>query len=123
MASEACEVNGYYIPKNTRLNVNIWAIGRDPDIWENPLEFNPERFLSGENMKMDTWGDDFKLIPFGAGRRICAGARMRVVMLEYFLGTLVHSFDWKLPDGMVELDMNETFGLLEYWLYCGPVYR
>ncbi|KAH7836502.1 hypothetical protein Vadar_002148 [Vaccinium darrowii] len=111
MASEACEVNGYYIPKNTRLSVNIWAIGRDPDVWENPLEFNPERFLSKKNAKMDPRGNDFELIPFGAGRRICAGARMGVVMVEYFLGTLVHSFDWKLPDGMVELNMDETFGL------------
>ncbi|KAI8525994.1 hypothetical protein RHMOL_Rhmol13G0273900 [Rhododendron molle] len=111
MASEACEVDGYYIPKDTRLIVNIWAIGRDPDIWENPLEFNPERFLSGKPAKMDPRGNDFELIPFGAGRRICAGARMGVVMVEYFLGTLVHSFDWKLPDGMVELNMDETFGI------------
>ncbi|KAG5517351.1 hypothetical protein RHGRI_037937 [Rhododendron griersonianum] len=111
MASEACEVDGYYIPKDTRLIVNIWAIGRDPDVWENPLEFNPERFLSGKPAKMDPRGNDFELIPFGAGRRVCAGARMGVVMVEYFLGTLVHSFDWKLPDGMVELNMDETFGI------------
>ncbi|KAH7844363.1 hypothetical protein Vadar_027189 [Vaccinium darrowii] len=111
ISSEACEVNGYYVPKNTRLSVNIWAIGRDPDVWENPLEFNPERFMSGKNAKMDPRGNDFELIPFGAGRRICAGARMGVVMVEYFLGTLVHSFDWKLPDGVAELNMDETFGL------------
>lgn len=111
ISSEACEVNGYYVPKNTRLSVNIWAIGRDPDIWENPLEFDPERFMSGKNAKMDPRGNDFELIPFGAGRRICAGTRMGVVMVEYFLGTLVHSFDWKLPDGMAELNMDEAFGL------------
>ncbi|XP_058210929.1 flavonoid 3',5'-hydroxylase 2-like [Rhododendron vialii] len=111
ISSEACEVNGYYVPKNTRLSVNIWAIGRDPDVWENPLEFDPERFMSGKNAKMDPRGNDFELIPFGAGRRICAGTRMGVVMVEYFLGTLVHSFDWKLPDGMAELNMDEAFGL------------
>ncbi|RVW92906.1 Flavonoid 3',5'-hydroxylase [Vitis vinifera] len=41
------EVNGYYIPKNTRLSVNIWAIGRDPDVWESPEEFRPERICAG----------------------------------------------------------------------------
>nr|BBA68555.1 flavonoid 3',5'-hydroxylase [Nemophila menziesii] len=111
VASEACEVNGYYIPKDTRLSVNIWAIGRDPQVWENPLEFNPDRFLTGKNAKIDPRGNDFELIPFGAGRRICAGTRMGIVLVEYILGTLVHSFDWKLPDNVRELNMDEAFGL------------
>ena len=110
VSTQACEVNGYYIPENTRLSVNIWAIGRDPDVWENPEEFRPERFLSGRNAKIDPRGNDFELIPFGAGRRICAGARMGIVLVEYMLGTLVHSFDWKMPDG-VEINMDEAFGL------------
>lgn len=91
--------------------MNIWGIGRDPDIWENPLEFNPERFISGTNAKVDPRGNDFELFTFGAGRRMCAGTRMGIVMVEYFLGTLVHSFDWKLPDGVAELNMDETFGI------------
>ncbi|PNX59430.1 flavonoid 3',5'-hydroxylase 2-like protein, partial [Trifolium pratense] len=78
---------------------------------ENPLEFNPERFLSGKNAKIDPCGNDFELIPFGAGRRICAGTRMAIVLVQYILGTLVHSFDWKLPNGVVDLNMDESFGL------------
>nr|ACZ63205.1 flavonoid 3',5'-hydroxylase [Vinca major] len=111
IATEACEVNGYYIPKGTRLSVNIWAIGRDPDVWENPLEFNPDRFLSGKNARIDPRGNDFELIPFGAGRRICAGTRMGILLVEYILGTLVHSFDWNLPPSVTELNMDESFGL------------
>ncbi|KAL5580351.1 hypothetical protein UlMin_012793 [Ulmus minor] len=111
VSTQACEVNGYYIPKNTRLSVNIWGIGRDPQVWENPLDFKPERFLSGKIAKIDPRGNDFELIPFGAGRRICAGTRMGIVLVEYILGTLVHSFDWKLPAGVVELNMDEAFGL------------
>nr|BBM28223.1 flavonoid 3'5'-hydroxylase [Clematis patens] len=109
-AVESCEVNGYYIPKGTRLSVNIWGMGRDPNVWENPLEFNPDRFLRVETMKIDPRGNHFELIPFGAGRRICAGSRMAIVLVEYMLGTLVHSFDWNLADG-VELNMDESFGL------------
>nr|ABA40923.1 flavonoid 3',5'-hydroxylase [Camellia sinensis] len=111
VAAQTCRVNGYYIPKNTRLSVNIWAIGRDPDVWERPLEFIPDRFLSGKNAKTDPRGNDFELIPFGAGRRICAGTRMGIVLVEYILGSLVHSFDWKLADDGVELNMDESFGL------------
>nr|BAE72871.1 flavonoid 3',5'-hdyroxylase [Glandularia x hybrida] len=111
ISSQPCIVNGYYIPENTRLSVNIWAIGRDPDVWENPLDFNPDRFLSGKNAKIDPRGNNFELIPFGSGRRICAGARMAMVLVEYILGTLVHSFDWELPVGVDEMDMEEAFGL------------
>ncbi|XP_061352750.1 flavonoid 3',5'-hydroxylase 2-like [Gastrolobium bilobum] len=111
ISAEPCQVNDYYIPKNTRLSVNIWAIGRDPDVWDNPLDFNPERFLSGKNAKIDPRGNDFELIPFGAGRRICAGTRMGIVLVHYILGTLVHSFEWKLPNGVGELNMEEAFGL------------
>ncbi|KAJ7964973.1 Flavonoid 3',5'-hydroxylase [Quillaja saponaria] len=110
VSNEECEVNGFYIPRNTRLSVNIWAIGRDPKVWENPLEFNPERFLSGKNEKIDPNGNYFELIPFGAGRRICVGYRMAIVVVEHILGTLLHSFDWKLPSG-VEINMEEAFGL------------
>ncbi|XP_058205658.1 flavonoid 3',5'-hydroxylase 2-like [Rhododendron vialii] len=109
---DPCEVNSYYIPKNTRLFVNVWAIGRDPEVWEDPMEFDPDRFLKENiNGKIEPWGNDFELIPFGAGRRICAGIRMGIAAVEYILGTLVHSFDWRLPDG-VELDMSEAFGLV-----------
>ncbi|XP_065877278.1 flavonoid 3',5'-hydroxylase 2-like [Euphorbia lathyris] len=111
VSKEACEVNGYYIPKNTRLSVNIWAIGRDPNVWENPLEFKPERFMTEKYRKIEAKGNDFELIPFGAGRRICAGTRMGILIVEYILGTLVHSFDWKLPNGVDKLNMDETFGL------------
>ncbi|KAM7250639.1 hypothetical protein ACFE04_022522 [Oxalis oulophora] len=110
-AIEACEVNGYYIPKDARLLVNIWAIGRDPEVWENPLEFKPERFMDPKFSKIDPKGTHMELIPFGAGRRICAGARMGVVLVQYVLGSLVQAFDWRLPDEVKELNMDEEFGL------------
>ncbi|KAJ3707964.1 hypothetical protein LUZ61_011669 [Rhynchospora tenuis] len=110
ICTEDCEAEGYYIPKGTRLMVNIWAIGRDPDVWENPTEFNPDRFMTEKGLKIQPNGTHFELIPFGAGRRICAGARMGQVLVEYILGTLIHAFDWRLPDG-VEPNMDEAFGL------------
>ncbi|GLJ52564.1 hypothetical protein SUGI_1118640 [Cryptomeria japonica] len=108
VSTEACQVGGYYIPKGTRLTLNIWGIGRDPKIWDNPLEFNPDRFVGS---KIDPRGSDFQLIPFGAGRRICAGTRMGIAMVEYNLGSMIHAFDWELPPGKNSLNMEESFGL------------
>ncbi|XP_075482638.1 geraniol 8-hydroxylase-like [Primulina tabacum] len=107
---EDVEVRGYTVPKNCRVLVNAWAIGRDADAWKNPLEFKPERFLESD---MDVRGRDFELIPFGAGRRICPGLPLAIRMVPVMLGSLLNSFDWKLEGGSPpeELDMEEKFGI------------
>jgi flavonoid 3',5'-hydroxylase len=110
LCTQDCQADGYFIPKNSRMLLNIWAIGRDPDVWENPLEFNPDRFMDPKGALIEPNGNHFELIAFGAGRRMCAGDRMGILMVEYALGTLIHCFDWELPAG-VKLDLDEAFGL------------
>ncbi|KFK25691.1 hypothetical protein AALP_AA8G146600 [Arabis alpina] len=64
------EILGFLVPKDTQVLVNVWGIGRDPSVWENPTQFEPERFFGKE---IDLKGRDYELTPFGAGRRICPG--------------------------------------------------
>ncbi|MED6160094.1 hypothetical protein PIB30_048150 [Stylosanthes scabra] len=114
--SETTTVGGYTIPKGSRVFVNVWAIHRDPSIWDNPLEFDPTRFLNddddgGANNKWDFSGSDFRYFPFGSGRRICAGIAMAERTVLYILATLVHSFNWKVPEGE-NLDMSDKFGIV-----------
>ncbi|MED6177308.1 hypothetical protein PIB30_097033, partial [Stylosanthes scabra] len=65
-ANSNVKVGGYDIPKGSNVHVNVWAVARDPALWKNPLEFRPERFLEED---VDMKGHDFRLLPFGAGRR------------------------------------------------------
>uniref|UniRef100_A0A2C9VCV7 Cytochrome P450 n=1 Tax=Manihot esculenta TaxID=3983 RepID=A0A2C9VCV7_MANES len=100
---------GYYVPKDTQIFVNAWAIGRDPDAWEDPLSFKPERFLRSD---IDYRGQNFELIPFGSGRRICAGFPLAHRMLHLSLASLLHSFDWELGSNSSPetIDMKERMG-------------
>ncbi|KAH9777549.1 cytochrome p450 family 76 subfamily c polypeptide 5-related [Citrus sinensis] len=109
-ASTNTQVAGYTIPKDAQVLVNVWAIGRDEGIWENPCSFMPKRFLGSD---IDVKGQNFELIPFGAGRRICPGLPLAIRMLYLMLGSLINSFDWKFEDGITQhnMDMEEKFGL------------
>ncbi|TVU43848.1 hypothetical protein EJB05_10346, partial [Eragrostis curvula] len=109
-----CEVDDYTIPSGTRITINVWAIGRDPEAWEKPEEFMPERFMSGGSAAgIDFKGMDFEFVPFGAGRRICPGLNFGLATVEIMLANLMYCFDWELPAGMdhEDIDMTEVFGL------------
>lgn len=107
---DECTVNGYSIPLNSRVLVNVWSIGRDPKYWNQPETFQPERF---ENSSIDFGGSCFEYLPFGAGKRICPGMNFGLANIELTLAQLLYHFDWNMPEGMTpdDIDMTEEFGL------------
>lgn len=117
LSTQNVELQGYHIPARTKVIINAWAIGRDPESWEAPDEFWPERFMGNTSFKsspeIDFKGHDFQLIPFGAGRRRCPGISFTVPIMELALASLLYRFDLELPGGIVgeEVDMDEMFGM------------
>ena len=113
MSSQTSHVGGYLIPKGTRLYVNTWAIGHDPEVWEDPHLFLPDRFLRQEGTDhVEVNGNHFQLLPFGSGRRMCPGMGFGMSIVQLTLSTLVHSLEWELPPGQDSVDMSETLGLI-----------
>ncbi|KAK2967180.1 hypothetical protein RJ640_005224 [Escallonia rubra] len=106
---ETCEIDEYEIPMKTKVIVNLWAIGRDPNHWEDADCFRPERF---DGSSIDYKGTNFQYIPFGSGRRMCPGISFGISTVEYQLALMLYHFNWELPDGMKpqELSMTEVFG-------------
>ncbi|XP_074590443.1 trimethyltridecatetraene synthase-like [Curcuma longa] len=110
LSREDTSIDGYHIPAGTRVLVSVWAIGRDPSVWDHPEEFRPERF---EGSTLDVKGHDYELLPFGAGRRMCPGYNLGLKVIQLSLANLLHGFWWRLPAGKKaeELNMEEIFGL------------
>ncbi|GKC64949.1 cytochrome P450, partial [Tanacetum coccineum] len=74
-----CQIGGYDVFPGTKVLVNVWGIGRDPQIWkEKPTEFWPERF---ENFEVDFIGKLCEMVPFGGGRRACPGYNLGISLV------------------------------------------
>ncbi|CAL5360585.1 unnamed protein product [Camellia sinensis] len=122
------ELEGYEVPKGTMINFMLAEMGWDPKVWDEPMEFKPERFLinSGGNggegegegegegkgeatVVFDITGNkEIKMVPFGAGRRICPASGLALLHLEYFVANLVWYFEWTAADGNVgDVDLSE----------------
>ncbi|KAM0012021.1 putative cytochrome P450 [Helianthus debilis subsp. tardiflorus] len=69
VCTKDCTIAGYHVPKGTWLIVNTWKLHRDPNIWQDPCEFLPERFLSPNQRGVDVIGMDFEMIPFWSGEK------------------------------------------------------
>ncbi|KAL2490856.1 Cytochrome [Abeliophyllum distichum] len=107
-STQDTKVMGYHIAAGTQVIINAWAIARDPMQWENPGEFNPERFF--KNPSNDFRGFNFEYIPFGAGRRGCPGITFAMAVNEFALAKMMLNFDFALPIGVNEWDMSEAVG-------------
>ncbi|KAK9187973.1 hypothetical protein WN944_019372 [Citrus x changshan-huyou] len=127
-STENCTINGYEIPARTRVFINVWAINRDPNHWETPLEFCPERFIAEDGKsQLDVRGQHYHYIPFGSGRRACPGTTLALHMVHSTLAAMIQCFDWEVIGGNgTRVDMEEGTGLTlprAHPLICVPITR
>ncbi|XP_031486219.1 cytochrome P450 89A2-like [Nymphaea colorata] len=110
VAEDDASLHGYAIPKNATINFMVGEMGLDERVWKDPLEFRPERFLAGgEGEDVDITGNrEIKMMPFGAGRRVCPGMGVAMLHLQYLVANLVRELEWSAADG-------ELVDLAEKW--------
>ncbi|KDO50377.1 hypothetical protein CISIN_1g010151mg [Citrus sinensis] len=105
--TKSCVIDGYQVPAKTLVYLNGWAISRDPEVWERPDDFDPDRFIIGDKSNIELTGqNNYELIPFGGGRRFCPGIHMGIANLELAIANLLYKFDWEMPARMKIQDLD-----------------
>ncbi|CAI5475101.1 unnamed protein product [Closterium sp. Yama58-4] len=112
MTTDRVTIGGYTIPPNTIIQINAWGIAHNPTAWINPHEFDPSRFLGPS--APDVTGQHYEVLPFGSGRRVCAGMNLGLDLAARMLASILLRFDLTLPDDVVAaggVDFGEDFSL------------
>ncbi|XP_078485405.1 cytochrome P450 2U1-like [Ciona intestinalis] len=115
MTNQDVVLNGYTIPKGTTISPNLWAVHNNPDVWDEPSKFKPERHLDDKG----NFVQSKHVIPFSIGPRHCLGEQL--ARMEYFiyLVSMVQKFEF------FRIRMNQIFQMLKtgrvvlYLFLCG----
>ena len=97
--------NGLVIPKGVDIRIPTFQLHRDPELWSNADEFDPNRFLKTENTI-----DPVVYQPFGVGPRVCPGKRFAFLEIKLVLAKLLHKYKLMVAErteiGSIELDFK-----------------
>ncbi|GAB6023707.1 hypothetical protein CHUAL_008467 [Chamberlinius hualienensis] len=99
------DVNGYTIPRGTTCLQNIYAVHRDPKLWNEPEVFNPDRFFDDENKPITPP----YLMPFSIGPRACVGQSFAEMQLRLLFSCFLQKFTFSLPDNQKELLIEPVY--------------
>lgn len=121
-STEDTKLMGYNVPKDTPVFPALFELHQDKNLWDNPMDFKPERFLDSRGklcLKLD------KSLPFGAGRRLCAGETFARNMMFLITSALAQNFDFhSRPGQKIPLPHTHPVGIVsvpnEFWLSYTP---
>lgn len=92
----------YVIPKGVEILISPYVMHRDPNIFEDPLKFDPTRFLNGNNPKT------YSYLPFSQGPRNCVGNRFAMYQAKVILSKILLNFEILPSDIPFELETGST---------------
>lgn len=115
VSEEFSIMNGKYkLPLGTAIYMHGYYMAHHPDYWENPNQFNPDRWLDKEK-DLDFYGKEkrkslehYKFMPFSIGPRMCPGNNFAKVSLFLQAVSLIQAFEWS---SIEPLDLTEHWGL------------
>ena len=98
---EETVIKGVRFPKGIDVNIPPYVLHRDPEVWDNPLEFNPENFSPEAKEKRDP----YSFLPFGTGPRQCIGMRFALLEIKLGLREILRRFKFeRAPETVATLE-------------------
>lgn len=108
LRGDGCKIGEFGLPEETAVLINLYSIPRDPEAWDNPDEFCPQRFLvcpveQGNEMETKK-GQNFGFVLFGGGRRRCPGAKLAFILMNTTVAAMVQCLFGRL----VQMKMEQS---------------
>jgi cytochrome P450 len=100
--AESIDIDGHCIPAGERLLYSIYLTHRDPASWDNPDDFQPERFSHIQKHP------PFAYVPFGGGPRACVGAAFGQMEARLILARLLQTHQFQLLNPRIHTHMGAT---------------
>ncbi len=115
------ELNGYLIPENTAIFLNIWNLHHDERYWENPWVFNPLRFIENDAIVPPDHKTKQRMMIFGAGQRLCPGEIFAKNRLFILVTMMLQKYKFLVAEGFPkprhdprEYDSNTILAIKPY---------
>uniref|UniRef100_A0A0E0GPT6 Tyrosine N-monooxygenase n=1 Tax=Oryza nivara TaxID=4536 RepID=A0A0E0GPT6_ORYNI len=107
-------IAGYTIPKGSQVILSRVGLGRNPRVWDDPLEFRPERHLSpypaggrGDAGVVALTEAELRFVSFSTGRRGCPGVSLGTLITVTLFARLLQGFEWSKPAGVKRVELRE----------------
>ena len=98
------DLNGIHIPAGTEIVIPVYALHHDPEAWEDPEKFDPERFRGARKDAHHP----FQFLPFGAGPRNCIGMRFALLEIKIALVKILMKYKFvRSPETQVPLVLHD----------------
>ncbi|XP_065860015.1 tryptophan N-monooxygenase 1-like [Euphorbia lathyris] len=101
-------VGNYFIPKGSHILLSRVGLGRNPNVWDEPEKFKPERHLE-ECDHLTLTESNLRFISFSTGKRGCPGAVMGSSITLMLFARLLQGFTWNIPSDQTSIDLTESF--------------
>ena len=99
------QIDGKWIPEDTLMLINIWTLHHNPNVWTDPMVFDPERF----NIDNSKGRALHAYMPFSLGERSCIGKHFAMNEMKTVLARLVHKFEFTIDPAF---ELRLTPGLI-----------